>query len=159
SNPMVVVAGADAPFDTVKQMLDVARTNPHGLAYGSPGQGTVNHVVGEWIAVAAHVNLLHVPYAGGPATVQGIAAGDVPVGVVSPPAVYPGLVDAGKIKIMALTSEERPAFVPSSWPTLAESGLPIDATLWLGLFAPRGTPEAILSRIDQAMSEVLADDA
>jgi tripartite-type tricarboxylate transporter receptor subunit TctC len=155
---MVLVAGGNAPFGDLKGFLEAAKASPNGLAYATPGQGTVNNVVGQWIAVTAHIKLLHVAYRGGPAAAEGIAAGDVPLGIVQPPAVYPGLVEAGKIKVIALTGAQRPDFLPSTWPTLAENGLPIDATLWLGMFAPLGTPAAIVARVDQAISRIVQDD-
>ena len=120
SNPMVLVASGNAPFSDLKGFLEAAKANPNGLAYATPGQGTVNNVVGQWIAVSAHIKLLHVAYRSGPAAVEGIAAGDVPLGIVQPPAVYPGLVNAGKIKVIALTGAQRPDFLPSTWPTFAE---------------------------------------
>jgi tripartite-type tricarboxylate transporter receptor subunit TctC len=158
SNPLIIVASASAPFSNVKELLDAAKTSPTALAYGTPGTATINRVVGEWIAVAAHIKLLNIPYMGGSELANAIAADEVPLGIVSPAAVYPGLVDAGKIKVIAQTGTQRASFLPSSWPTLAESALPINATLWLGLFAPAGTPDAIVSRLDQAMGQILQDD-
>jgi tripartite-type tricarboxylate transporter receptor subunit TctC len=157
NSPMVLVTGANGPFGDVQGFLDAARANPNGLAYATPGRGTVNNVVGQWIAVSAHIKMLQVAYRGGTAAAEGIAAGDVPLGIVQPVAVYPGLVDAGKIKVIALTGARRPDFEPASWPTLAERGLPIDATLWLGLFAPLAMPDAVVARIDQAVSTIVQD--
>jgi tripartite-type tricarboxylate transporter receptor subunit TctC len=157
NSPMVLVAGANAPFRDVKGFLAAARANPNGLSYATPGQGTVNNVIGQWIAVSAHIKMMQIAYRSGPAAAAGIAAGDEPLGIVQPVAVYPGLVDAGKINVIALTGAKRPDFVPSAWPTLAESGLPIDATLWLGVFAPLDTPEAVVARIDQAIAQIVAD--
>lgn len=157
SNPMVVVAAAGAPFSDVKGLLDTARATPGGIAYGTPGAGTLNHVIGEWIGLTAHVKLFQIPYNGAVAAATAIAAGEVPVGIVGPPSVYPGLVDAGKVKFIALTSE-RPPSLPSSWTSLSENGLPIDATLMVGLFAPAGTPDAIVSQLDRVISQALQDD-
>lgn len=157
NSPMILVASGSAPFSDVKGFLAAAKASPNGLSYATPGQGTVNNVIGQWIAVSAHIKMLQIAYRGGPAAAAGIAAGEVPVGIVQPPAVYPGLVDAGKIKVIALTGAKRPDFVPASWPTLAENGLPIDATLWLGMFAPLKTPEAIVARIDRAISQIVQD--
>jgi tripartite-type tricarboxylate transporter receptor subunit TctC len=157
SSPMILVASGDAPFSDLKGVLEAAKANPNGLAYATPGQGTVNNVVGQWIAVSAHIKMLHVAYRSGPAAAEGIAAGDVPLGIVQPPAVYPGLVDAGKIKVIALTGAQRPDFLPRTWPTLAESGLPIDSTIWLGMFAPLGTPDAAVALVDRAISQVVQD--
>lgn len=157
NSPMVVVASTDAPFNDVKDMLDAARANPNGLAYATPGQGTVNNVIGQWIAVSANIKMLHIAYRSGTAAAEGVAAGDVPLGIVQPVVVYPALVDAGKIKIIALTGAKRPDFMPASWPTLAERGLPIDANLWLGLFAPVGTPDAVVARLDRAIAAIVQD--
>jgi tripartite-type tricarboxylate transporter receptor subunit TctC len=157
NNPMIVVAGASAPFSDVKGFLQAARASPDGIAYATPGSGTLNHLIGEWIGVAAHVKILQVPYKGGVEAADAVAAGDVPLGIVSPPSVYPVLTGAGKIKVIALTGD-RPHTLPSSWTTLSENGLPINATLWLGIFAPSGLPDAIVSRLDRAIGEALQDE-
>jgi tripartite-type tricarboxylate transporter receptor subunit TctC len=114
-------------------------------------------VIGQWIAVSANIKMLNIAYRGGTEAADGIASADIPIGIVQPAAVYPALVDAGKIKIIALTGAKRPDFMPASWPTLAESGLPVDANLWLGLFAPIGTPDAVVARLDQAIAEIVQD--
>jgi tripartite-type tricarboxylate transporter receptor subunit TctC len=157
-NPMVVVAATGAPFSDVKGFLEAAKASPNGMVYATPGSGSLNHAIGEWIGATAGIKLLQVPYKGGVEAADAIASGDVPIGIVSTPSVYPALVDAGKIKIIALTGAHRPAFVPSSWPTLVESGLSIDATIWVGIFAPTGTPDAIVAQLDQAIGRVLQDD-
>ena len=157
SNPLVVVANARAPFNSIKEMLDAARTSPRALEYATPGSGTENHVVAEWMATAAHIKLLHVPYNGGAAASNGVAAGFVPLGIFSPPAVYPALIDAGKVKVLALTGKDRPPFLPAFWPTLIESGVAIDCTNWLGVFAPPRTPDEIVARIDAALAAAVQD--
>ena len=156
SNPLVVVATAKAPFNNLKEMIAYAKTSAVSLGYAIPGAGTVNHVAGEWLAAEAGIKLQNIPYRGGPAAVNDVVSGTVPLAIVSPPPVQ-GLVDTGKLKMMALTGKRRPAYLPASWPTLMESGLPIDATLWLGVFAPAGTPDAIVRRIDQAIVRILQD--
>jgi tripartite-type tricarboxylate transporter receptor subunit TctC len=157
SNPLLVVANAKAPFNTIKEMLDAARTSQRALEYATPGPGTENHVVGEWMATAARINLLHVPYSGGAAASNGVAAGFVPLGIFSPPVVYPALIDAGKIKVLALTGKERPPFLPASWPTLIESGVPVDSTNWLGVFVPSNTPDEIIRQINAALAAAMED--
>jgi tripartite-type tricarboxylate transporter receptor subunit TctC len=156
-SPMVLVASANASFGDVRSVVDAAKVNPNGLAYATPGVGTVNNVVGQWIAVSARIKMLQVSYRSGPDAAKGVAAGDVALGIVQPVAVYPGLVAAGKIKVIALTGARRPDFAPSAWPTLAEGGLPVDATLWLGMFAPLGTPDAIVAKLDKAISQIVQD--
>ena len=157
SNPMLVVATPGAPFSNLKELIAAAKARPGDIGYATPGTGTLNHVAGEWMAAAANIKLLHVPYRGGSAVANAIAAGDVPLGVVSPPVVQ-ALIDAGKVKVIALTSKERPATAPATWPTLAEDGLDVDAVFWVGLFAPAGTPDAIISRLDQETEQALQDD-
>jgi tripartite-type tricarboxylate transporter receptor subunit TctC len=157
SNPLVVAANAKAPFNNIKEMLVAARTRSRALEYATPGPGTENHIVGEWIATAAHVKLLHVPYTGGAAGGSGVAAGFVPLGIFSPPVVYPALVDAGKVKVLALTGKERPSFLPPSWRTLMESGVPVHSTTWLGVFAPPGAPDAVLTRVDASLAEAVQE--
>ena len=100
-NPMIVVASGTAPFSDVKGWLDAAKASPDGIAYATPGSGTLDHVIGEWIGVTAHVKLFAVPYKGGVEAAAAVVAGDVPVGIVSTPSIYPGLTSAGKVKVIA----------------------------------------------------------
>jgi len=158
SNPFVVVATANAPFRTIPELIAAARARPGEITYATPGNGTFNHVASEWMASAARIKLQHIPYRGGAASANGVAAGDVQLGVLSPPAVQ-GLIDVGRVKVLALTGKERPSFTPASWPTLIEAGLAVDAVFWVGLFAPAGTPSAIVSRLEQEMARVLKDGA
>lgn len=159
SNPLVIVANAKTPFDTIKGMTDAARTSPRALEYATPGPGTENHVIGEWIATAAQVKLLHVPYSGGAAAGIGVAAGFIPLGIFSPPVVFPALIDAGKVKVLAVTGKDHAPFLPASWPTLIESGVPVDSTNWLGVFAPPSTPDEIVTRLDAALAVIVQDAA
>jgi tripartite-type tricarboxylate transporter receptor subunit TctC len=157
SNPLLLVANSAAPFKNVKELVAAAKANPGSIAYSTPGNGTINHLAGEWFAIAGGVKFLHVPYRGGPASANGIAAGDVPFGVVSPSSGK-ALVEAGKVKPIALTGKDRPSFAPREWQTLAENGLPVDVVLWNGLFAPAGTPPDIIARLDQEVSRILRDE-
>jgi tripartite-type tricarboxylate transporter receptor subunit TctC len=158
-NPLLLVANAKAPFSNVKEMVVAAKASPHPLDYGTPGRGTLNDVLGQWIAIETGTKLQEIPYPGGSQAAIGVAAGDIALGVFSPPPVYPGLIDAGKIKVLAISSKDHPPYLPPGWPTLAESGLPIDVLAWQGLFAPAGTPDAIVARLDQAVRQVLQDES
>ena len=156
-NPLLLVANTGAAFSNVKELLAAAKANPGNIAYSTPGNGTINQLAGEWFAIEGGVKFLHVPYRGGVASANGVAAGDVPFGVVSPSSGA-ALVDAGKVKVIALTGAERPSFAPAEWPTLAENGLPVDVVLWNGLFAPAGTPPAIVDKLDQEVGRILRDE-
>ncbi|PWT84368.1 MAG: hypothetical protein C5B56_15760 [Proteobacteria bacterium] len=157
SNSMLIVAAAHETFSSVDELIAAAKARPGEIGYASPGNATLNHVAVEWMAAEAKIRLLHVPYRGGGAAANGIAAGDVPLGVVSPPVVQ-ALIDNGKIKVIALTSKERPPSVPATWPTLADSGLDVDAVFWVGLFAPAGTPDAVIARLDREIASALLDE-
>jgi tripartite-type tricarboxylate transporter receptor subunit TctC len=157
TNPLAVIANINAPFNTIKEMVDAARASPRALEYATAGVGTENYIVGEWIAAAARIKLLHVPYNGGAAAGNGVAAGEVALGIFSPLVFYPALVDAGKVKVLALTGADHPSFLPTSWPTLVESGLPVVAVNWLGVCAPLGTPDAIIARLDNAVAKAVQD--
>jgi tripartite-type tricarboxylate transporter receptor subunit TctC len=157
STPLAVVAKIDAPFNDVKELVAAARASPGSIAYATPGTGSIDHVAGEWMAIEAHIKLLHVPYRGGPATAEAVAAGDVPLGVVTPSSVK-ALIEAGKVKVIALTGKKRPESIPTSWPTLDESGLAVDAVLWNGLFAPTGTPPDIVEKLEDAVTRILGED-
>jgi tripartite-type tricarboxylate transporter receptor subunit TctC len=159
ANPMLIAANASAPFGTMKQMVEAAKAITYPFAYGTPGRGTLNDIVGQWIAIETHINLQTIPYQGGAQAANGVASGEIPLGIFSPPPIYPGLVDAGRIKVLALTGKGHPSYLPSSWPTLIESGFPIDVLSWQGLFAPAGTPDAVISRIDMAVRQVLQDES
>jgi tripartite-type tricarboxylate transporter receptor subunit TctC len=156
SNPMVVVANVHAPFNNLAELLAAAKAKPGEINYGTPGNGTLNQVAAEWMAAEAHIKLQHIPYRGGSAAANGIAAGDVPLGVISPPSAQP-LVDARTAKVIALTGKVRPSFLPANWPTLAENGLAVDALFWTGLFAPVGTPPEIIARLEKEVDRVLQD--
>jgi tripartite-type tricarboxylate transporter receptor subunit TctC len=159
NGPLVIVARSDAPFSDVKELIATARSKPSGLTYATYGIATGNNVVGQWIAVETQTKLLHVPYRSGPDAVLGAATGDVDIAIIAPASVYPTFTEAKKVKVIALTGTERPSYLPSSWPTLIESGLPIDATVFFGVFGPVGIPDPIISRVDEAIDLILQDQS
>jgi len=157
-SPLVIVARTDARFSTLNELVAAAKSNPSGLTYATYGIATSNNVVGQWIAEAAHIRMLHVPYHSGPAAVQGVMAGDVDLAIVAPANVYPALTEGHKIKVIALTGARHPTYLPL-WPTLSEGGLPIDANISTGLFAPAGTPPAVVKRLDEGIDRTLKDQS
>jgi tripartite-type tricarboxylate transporter receptor subunit TctC len=156
STPMLVVANINAPFYNVKELIAAAKAAPGSIGYSSPGVGTINNVAGEWLAHAAGIKLLHVPYRGGAPAANGVAAGDVPLGFFSPSSAL-SLLAAKRVKVIGLTGKRRPEYAPPSWPTLAESGIDIDSVLWNGVFAPAGTPAAILDRLGKELTRAVHD--
>ena len=155
--PLLLLAHPGSGVDTVKQVIEKAKAEPGKLAFGSPGHGTINQLAVEWFALEAGIKLLHVPYRGGAALVNGLAAGDTALGVTTFTSVK-GLVDAGKINVPAVLSRSRPSFL-QQWPTMADSGLNVEAGLNLGVYLPAGTPTAIVSRLDAVVLGILKDEA
>jgi tripartite-type tricarboxylate transporter receptor subunit TctC len=156
--PLLLGAHAGGSIGSVKDLIAQAKADPGKIAYSSPGNGTINQLAVEWLAIEANLKFLHVPYRGGVPAATAIAAGDVPIGAVTPSSGQ-SLIDAGKIKVLALMTKQRPTFAPKDWPTLAEQGLAVDAQLWVALFAPAGTPQAIVDRLDQEVLRILKDEA
>jgi tripartite-type tricarboxylate transporter receptor subunit TctC len=144
--PAILVANSGSGLRSVQDIVAAARARPGAIAYSSPGTGTINHLAMEGLAIAAGLKLLHVPYRGGAPAATAVAAGDVPIGAVTPSSAE-GLIQSGEVKVIALMSRQRPSFAPS-WPTLAEAGIDVDASLWVGLFVPAGTPAAIVDKLD-----------
>src|SRR5215813_12763067 len=155
--PLLLGAHAGGSIQSVKDLLAQAKAEPGKIAFSSPGNGTINQLAVEWLAIEAGIKLLHVPYRGGVPAATGVAAGDVPIGALTPSSAQP-FIEAGKIKPLALMTRQRPAFAPD-WPTLADSGMSVDAALWVGLFAPAGTPAPIVSRLDAEVGRILQDAA
>jgi tripartite-type tricarboxylate transporter receptor subunit TctC len=156
--PMLVVANAQSPINNFRDLVAAAKAKPGEISFSSPGNGSVNHLAGERLAVSAGVKLMHVPYKGGAPAVAAVAAGDTTLGVVAIPAVMPH-VKSGKVKIIGLTTATRTDF-DKSWIPAREGGIPeIDASNWVGLFAPKGVPQPILDKIYAEVRRTLQDPA
>jgi tripartite-type tricarboxylate transporter receptor subunit TctC len=153
--PLILAVHAGSPIGSLADLLAAAKASPGSIAFSSPGNGTINHLAVEWLAIEAGIKLLHVPYRGGVPAATAVAAGDVPIGALTPSSAAP-YIEAGKVKVLGLMTRQRPSFAPD-WPTLAEKGLAVDAALWVGLFAPAGTPPAIVGRLDGEVVRILQD--
>ncbi|MFO1087901.1 MAG: tripartite tricarboxylate transporter substrate binding protein [Reyranellaceae bacterium] len=155
--PHVIVVAKKVPADDLERFIAYAKANPGKLNYASVGAGSVPHLGGVLLNKAAGIDLVHVPYKGaGPATAD-LVAGQVELMVVTPPSVS-GHIRSGNVKALALASDKRlPAF--ADIPTTAEAGLPgymLDG--WFALFAPAGTPQPIVDKLNAAMRKIAATD-
>jgi len=155
--PLLLLTHPGSGLNSVKDLVDQAKVDPGKFAFGSPGHGTINQLAAEWLALEAGIKLLHVPYRGGAAMANGLAAGDTALGVTTQSSVQ-GMLDAGKIKTLAVLGQERPSFLRDA-PTMADSGLNVDAGLNLGLYVPAGTPGEIVARLDAEVLRMLKDEA
>jgi tripartite-type tricarboxylate transporter receptor subunit TctC len=156
--PLLLGAHAGGTIGSVKELVAQAKGNPGKIAYSSPGNGTINQLAVEWLGIEAKLKFLHVPYRGGAPAAVAVAAGDVPIGALTPSSAQP-LLEAGKVKVLALMTKQRPSFAPPEWTTLADQGYGVDAALWVALFAPTGTPQPIVDRLDSEVLRILKDDA
>ena len=157
AGPLMLAANAQSSINSVQDLIAQAKAEPGKIAYSSPGNGTINHLAVEWVAIEAGLKLLHVPYRGGVPAAIGVAAGDVPIGALTPSSAAP-FIESGEVRILALMTRQKPAFV-AQYPSAAEQGLAVDAALWVGLFAPAGTPAAIVSRLNDAVAKILQDES
>ena len=156
--PHVIVIAKKVPADNLKDFIAYARANKGKLNYASVGAGSVPHLGGVLLNKAAGLDLTHVPYKGaGPATAD-LVAGQVELMVVTPPSVS-GHIRSGAVKALALASDQRHPSFPDI-PTTAEAGLPgftLDG--WFALFAPAGTPQPIVDKVNAAMRKLAKSDS
>lgn len=146
------------PVATVAELIRLARETPDRLNFASAGNGTTSHLAGELFRTAAGVDLVHVPYRGGAAAATDLMAGRVQMMIDVMPNALP-LARSGRVRGLAVGSLQRFAGAPEM-PTIAESGLPgFEASAWDGVFAPAGTPRAVVDRLATALQQALADPA
>lgn len=153
-NPQGLVAHPALPASTIQELVKLARAKPGFLNYATPGVGSPNHMGMELFKSMTQTDIVHVPYKGGGAAMTELLAGQVHLYFNSLPTVLPR-VRAGKLKALAVGSAKRSPAMPEL-PTVAESGVPgFEYATWYGLFAPAGTPRAIVSRLNHAVGAAL----
>lgn len=154
--PNVIVVHPSQPFKTLKDLIDFAKSNPGALSYSHAGIGSPQHMAGELFKLVTKVNIVSVPYKGGGPAVADAVAGQVQMVVAGVPAISQH-VASGRLRGLAITSQTRSPLL-ADIPTVAEFGYPgFDAIFWIALLAPRGTPEAAVSRINAETNAVLKD--
>jgi tripartite-type tricarboxylate transporter receptor subunit TctC len=154
--PFVLVSRADARWRSVPELIEAARSGR--VTYGSAGNGSVNHLLGEMFGTAAHVKLVHVPYRGVAPALQDLMGGQIDLVFASLPSVAASL-RGGSLRAVAVTSARRAAAI-AEVPTMAESGLPdFDVNPWFGLMAPKRTPPHFVRKINADVNALLLGDA
>lgn len=159
NTPFIWSANVNSEINSLPDLVAAARAKPGQLAYSSAGIGSSSHMAAEQFAVATGIKLLHVPYRGGAPAATAIVSGDVPIAAVAVSSVLP-MVESGKVRLLAVTAGKRISLVPDI-PTVMETGVLKDfqSAIWTGLFAPAGTPEPIVAKIEADVIEVLKDGA
>jgi len=153
--PLVMLAPADAPYNTVNEFIQMARAKPGEFSYGSVGAGTPGHLSAVALGLGAKLNMVHVPYKGVGPLLSDLMAGRLQAFFSSASAAMPQ-IKGGKLKALGVTTPQRMTSLPQV-PTIAEAGLPgFSYTLWGGLFAPAGTPSHVIESLNREVNAVLA---
>jgi len=154
SSPLVVVVNPKVPVNSVKELVAHAKQNPGKLNYASSGPGAAPHMAAVMFMRLTGVDMVHIPFKGGGPAVQSVLAGDTQLSFATPPSSLP-LVQAGRLKALAVTSPERTTLVPGV-PGMIEAGVPDYAlSFWYGFFLPAGTPRDIVQRLYADTSKAL----
>jgi tripartite-type tricarboxylate transporter receptor subunit TctC len=151
--PLAVVSAAQSRLARPQDLIAQGKT-ADGVRWATAGNGSLGHLFGEQLQRAAGIRLLHVPYKGAAPALADVMGGQVDVAILSVASVL-NLVKSGKLTAIAVTSAKRSPALPST-PTFAESGQPsVDVVIWLGLFAPAGTPRPVVERLNAEVNKVL----
>src|SRR5204863_1478848 len=146
AQPSVLVGNPAVVADSVESLLAAIRREPDKFTYGSIGRGSLSHLAMASLAMKAGVSVVHLPFPGSPAAVTALLRGDVQMAALPAASVAP-LAAEGKLRLLAVTSPRRSALLPTL-PTLREAGIAgVEADAWVGLIAPSGTNETVLSKI------------
>jgi len=150
----VMLVPSSSPYSTVQQVIDAARAKPGALSYGASGVGTTGHMGGELFSYMAKIDVMHVPYNGGPAALQDLLGGRLDFMFVNSSEAFP-LVNSGKARALGVSSLKRLEQLPDV-PTLDESGLRGYETIaWGGVVAPKGTPLDVVNALNLALNTAL----
>jgi tripartite-type tricarboxylate transporter receptor subunit TctC len=150
----VITAHPSIPANTLKEFIAYAQKEPGKINFASQGNGSLSHVGTVLFEQATQTDMVHVPYKGSGPAMQDVLAGQVQVFITTPPSVM-GHVQAGKLKAFAVTSKARHPMLPNV-PTTTEAGLPgFELEAWVGLFAPAGTPAAIVAQLSEQVKKAL----
>ncbi|URI10761.1 tripartite tricarboxylate transporter substrate binding protein [Aquincola tertiaricarbonis] len=151
----VLLVGPEQPFKTVKDVVAAAKSKPGTLQFASAGQGTSQHLSGETFKLLAGVDITHVPYKGSAPAIQDVMGGQVPMSFETALVALPQ-IKAGKVKALAVTSARRSAVLPDV-PTMQEAGIAgFDVASWQALYAPAGTPPAIVNKLNAELARIIA---
>lgn len=155
TSPFILIATNSLPVKTLPEMIALAKAKPGTLSYGSAGMGSVNHVAMEMFKVMAGVNILHVPYKGSSAALADVIGGQVSM-MMDTVISATQQIKSSTVRALGSTSAERSPLSPDL-PTVSELGpRGYEATVWYGLVAPKGIPDAIAQKLNMQFNKALA---
>ena len=149
----VLVANTNFPAKNVSDLIALAKQQPGKINIGSAGNGTLNHLIGEMLSKQTGVDLVHIPYKGAAAAVTDLIAGQVQVSVQSLPSSI-AHIRSGKIKVLGVVNPKRVPALPDA-PTIGETIRGFGTTPWYGMFAPAGTPKAVVQLLNAEINKAL----
>lgn len=150
----VITTHPSVPAANLKELIAHVKARPGKVNYASQGNGSLSHVGTALFEQTTNVNMVHVPYKGSGPAIQDVLAGNVELFMTTPPSVL-GHVQNGKLRAYAVTGKTRHPMMPNV-PTTAEAGLPgFELEAWVGLFAPAGTPPAVVNQLSEAVRKAL----
>ncbi|HEX4330173.1 MAG TPA: tripartite tricarboxylate transporter substrate binding protein [Burkholderiales bacterium] len=152
----VLLVDKSSPLPSVKGLIEAAKAAPQPFTYGTVGTGSLGDLATLIFESKAKLKLLHVPYKSEPEIVTALIRGDLQFAFSSPPGALP-MLNAGRVRALAISDIARSPIFPDL-PTIAESGVPdYNVTGWNAIFAPAGTPPAIIAKLNKAINQALAD--
>jgi len=159
TSPFIIIANNKLPVNNMAELIAMAKAQPGKLSYGSAGNGSVNHVGMELFKSMAGVDLLHVPYKGSSAALTDVIAGQISV-MMDTVVSSTQHIRSGAVRALGVTSLERTPLVPNV-PSVNEQQAPrgFEVTVWYGFLAPKGTPAAVLQRLNAEVNKALANPA
>ena len=152
--PFILIVGPRAEAKTLKDFISFARANPDKLSYGSAGNGSVNHLLGEMLKTEADIHMVHVPYKGASAAIADVIGGHIDAAFASVPSVISS-VQSNVVRALAVSSAKRITVAPDI-PTVAEAGYAnFDVNPWWGILAPAGLSPTVAQKISADVAEIL----
>jgi tripartite-type tricarboxylate transporter receptor subunit TctC len=153
-SPLLVTASNNLPANSMKELLEIARSQPGKITYASSGPGSINQISAELIALSAGVKFVHIPYRGGAPALNDLLGGHVDIYVSSLPQVLQ-MVRTGQAKALAVTSLKRSPMLPNV-PTVDESAITgFDSSSWWGIVGPAGLPPQIVDKLNAEIGKML----
>ena len=153
SGPLGLFAHPSVGVKNVKELIELARSKPGALRYGSAGTGSSPHLAGAMFAQMAGVDMVHVPYKGTAPSIADLLGGHIDITFTPMPGMQQH-IESGRLRALAVTTARRFSAVPLL-PTVGESGLPgYDISQWWGVVVPKSTPQAVVDRIHAGIREV-----
>ena len=154
ATPYVLVSPPGSPYKTLAEVVAAAKKKPGELSYASAGNGTISHLLGAMLNTSAGIDMQHIPYKGVAPAINDVLGGQVPLAFASLPSAL-NYIKAGKLQAIAISSAKRSSAAPEI-PTIAETYPDCVGEVWVALFAPIGTPAAVVKKIQAAMDKVMA---